>query len=161
SNQWRVVAPINSPPGRFGATLVSDAARNRLIVFGGVDSIGAYRSDTWAFDLAQETWTQLPDLLAAGRLGALAGVDASDQHTVVVGGVGASGPLSDVRVYDLAADAWSLATDAGTLSPPRYYAAGFVDPSANRLVVFGGAQEGATPYVSLLTGVAGDSVLAL
>ncbi|MFN0252224.1 MAG: hypothetical protein ACKV2T_35435 [Kofleriaceae bacterium] len=53
---WRTVATPITPPGRFAAHMVYDAARKRLVMFGG-EGDGGCLNDTWEFDGA--TWTEI------------------------------------------------------------------------------------------------------
>ena len=53
-------AVTNSPPGfrRYDAFAWSSAV-GRLVLFGGYSSTGGYRGDTWTYDAATTTWTQV------------------------------------------------------------------------------------------------------
>lgn len=46
-------------PRRTRHTTIYDAARDRMVVFGGHDETGSYSNDVWAFSLADGSWTRL------------------------------------------------------------------------------------------------------
>lgn len=62
---WTAVATPGAPPPRTGAGLAYDAARQRLVLFGGVDAGLAPLADTWEWD--GSSWSQqLPALSPPG-----------------------------------------------------------------------------------------------
>lgn len=48
----------SSPPTRFGHTLVADPSQNRLLLFGGRNTVESF-GDVWAFSVESHVWTQL------------------------------------------------------------------------------------------------------
>jgi len=143
---WSLVDPgSDAPSARQSASMAFDAARRRLVLFGGVpigEPIGL-ASDTWTFDLGGTPhWTELPSAKDAiePRQDAQCIVDADRANFLVVGGWGRAGSaLADTQVRPLAAPGdWSELNPPG--SPPRYRfdtSYGF-DPVARAVVVFGG-----------------------
>lgn len=113
----------DAPEGRANATLVLDAARDRLVLFGGnLSGDGAsFRpmNDTWAFDLASGGWQQIASGGTAPdrRLFHAAAVTADGSRMIVVGGGDANaftGPfLDDAWSLDLASDSWSAIAVSG------------------------------------------------
>ena len=53
---------------------VADAARRRLILFGGRDADGVALGDTWAFDLDASTWSEISGEQPPARFGVAAAV---------------------------------------------------------------------------------------
>jgi hypothetical protein len=103
-----------APSPRYLAAAALDSKRNRMLVFGGVDEMGTFYADTWALDLANDTWSELdagsgPD----GRLGAAAAYDEAGDRLIVFGGhdtVGLSGNgdnLNDTWAYSFAGSSWT------------------------------------------------------
>ncbi len=139
TGKWRRVRPDGTRPGgRDGASMIYDGARNRMVVFGGYN--GGYLADLWAFDLASESWTRLPDFGGAGRTGHSAILDPSGTKMIVFGGASLTGLLNDVRVFDLANNVWLTApTVSGTAPTVREWASTFVDGASNSLIVTGGS----------------------
>ena len=58
---WTRISPPTQPPGRTGASLTWNPARNRLVLFGGEGGFGiiAPLNDTWEFD--GSTWSRRID----------------------------------------------------------------------------------------------------
>ncbi|MFO0582268.1 MAG: hypothetical protein U0229_08355 [Anaeromyxobacter sp.] len=62
----QVTAPGSAPPGTRGVTPVYDAARDRVVLFGGLLAAGGYSSDTWLWDGAR--WAKgAPATIPAAR----------------------------------------------------------------------------------------------
>ncbi len=55
---WTKLSPSSSPSARFGHSLVLDKVNNRILLFGGNDSINSL-SDLWSLDLSNMNWSQL------------------------------------------------------------------------------------------------------
>lgn len=98
---WHQIVTPNSPPGRYTHGLAYDAQRHITILFGG-DSTGSSRlNDTWEFN--GTTWTQIiPAQSPPGRANIDQALiyDAVRARTVLFGGLGASGYLSDTWEYN-------------------------------------------------------------
>lgn len=96
---WRKLA-ASGPSARWGHAAAIDAARERMLVFGGQSEAGEL-ADLWSLDLATETWTLLD---APGgpshRVNPIAFVDAARDRMIVLGGRTGLGTLYD--------DAWAL-----------------------------------------------------
>lgn len=125
---WQKITPANSaPPGRRDAAMVYDAARKRLIVFGGRSGAGT-RNDTWAFDLGANRWQELASGTAVkppARFSMVAGIDMARNRLLISTGELTTGSFyDDVWAFDLSADTWSQVTVSGARPNPRYGAAG-------------------------------------
>ena len=57
SSTWTNLHPTNSPPWRSSHSMVYDALRHKVLLFGGNDFIKAY-NDLWEYDYSQNTWTK-------------------------------------------------------------------------------------------------------
>ncbi len=56
---WTELRPRGDrPAGRFGHSMVYDPRSGTIIMYGGQDA-NSRRSDTWAYDVADNTWTEL------------------------------------------------------------------------------------------------------
>ena len=138
------------PLDRDGHSAVYDAARNRMIMFGGMAGVGgmagAQRNDVWVLQLpSAATWHQM---LVGGTL-----PSPRDHHTTVYD------PVNDRMVvfggFDTGAqnDVWALSLDgfptwqqvlpAGSLPSPRLGHAAVYDPVRQRMIVIGGVDGGA------------------
>jgi hypothetical protein len=71
------------PKPRSGHALAFDAARGRIVLFGG-DAAGSLFNDTWEWDA--ENWTQVADSGPSARQGLAMAYDTSRQRIVLFGG---------------------------------------------------------------------------
>ncbi len=141
---------VESGPAARGRHAVAlDEARQRMIITGGrtrAGTSGPYQvfADTWAFDLATDTWTELA---ANGPMGGRfnhSAVVAGDKMVVFGGNNASDGamitPHNDTWVFDLTTDTWSqLATN--TPPPARLYHAAATD--GDFLYVYAGGDANA------------------
>lgn len=101
------------------------------------------RAETYFYNPAQNSWSTR-DAMTTGRFGHTAAVQriGNSDYICVVGGIGHDGDnpllLSGGECYDIAANNWSLATNA--LNYPRYNAGSAVDEDGNWFV-FGGTNN--------------------
>ena len=62
ANTWTMLTPNGDvPPGRSGHSLAYDPVSKKVILFGG-SAQSQYLGDTWTYDPAANTWTQLTPL---------------------------------------------------------------------------------------------------
>ena len=147
---WTLLQTAGTPPSpRSGHVLLYDSRRERLLLFGGADSIT--HNDAWALDLTAvpPDWGQgLPTgPLPARRAYATAVYDSLNDRAVIFGGADSvqanSGPVS------LVSDAWVLPFSGGpfvwteltpTGVPPsaRAGSPAIYDRARQRMVLFGG-----------------------
>lgn len=151
SNSWTSLS-VEGAPGapsvRNRSAMAYDPVANRLVIFGGASGAqGPFLSDCFAFDLATNTWTTIPNP-TPGTTGPLAradakmGFDASTGVLVLFGGQG-TGP-SPVAANRLG-DTWQLISNTWVqMAPPTTPAARAVfamtarSAPYNDIVMFGG-----------------------
>jgi cysteine-rich repeat protein len=122
-----------APPQSYGAGMVYDAARQRVIRFGGFDGLNRYYDETWEWN--GEAWARLPTSpTPPGRAGQAMAYDGRRGRTVLFGG-GANGPLGDTWEWD--GTRWLLLTPASA-PPPRQLTTAAYDSRRGVTVVFGG-----------------------
>ncbi len=131
---WAPLATLDTPRARtdFAATL--DAARNRLITFGGRRGLGNSIDEIWALDLETNRWSALP----TGPVARHDIVAASDGERVwIFGGAGALfQSLNDLWEFDLRGNTWRQLPSAGQTPDGRTsYAIAFFQ---NALWLYGG-----------------------
>jgi hypothetical protein len=143
SPAWSTIAAGGSAPAsRSGHTAVYDAARNRMLVFGGISG-GTVLNDVRALSLgATPTWTLLTPsgVPPAGRHGHVAIYDSLRDRMIVARGVGNGGAsFDDAWELKLGAPAWSPI--AATGDPPIAWQrqSAVYDVHRDRMVVFGGS----------------------
>ena len=109
---WRCPTP-NGPPGRADAFLGFDAARNRLVLFGG-RVFGQGRSaqmllDTWEWD--GQRWTLIDTAGPGPPIHGAIGYDPVRRRVVMHGGAGRTGVLRDT--WEWTGERWQEITTQG------------------------------------------------
>jgi hypothetical protein len=145
SPAWSRLVVAGGPSARAGHTAVYDEPHHRMIVFGGVDSVGSVKNDVWALNLPGGTWTQLaptgtPPL---ARYEHTAVFDSRRDRMLVYGGHTITGDSADTWELDLASGtpAWSRLLPAlafGRLPLGRYQHAAVYDSIGDRMLCYGG-----------------------
>ncbi len=140
-SQWIRLTPSGSPPTpRRGHVAVYDAARERMIVFGGYD--GGYRSDVWSLTLSRTpAWSKLASSGSppAQRYASSAIVDPVRDRLVIFGGDNGSVRLNDAWALSLGlGPSWTRIETATPRPGVRAGHSGIYDPAQDRLIVFGG-----------------------
>lgn len=153
TNRWAELYPAGERPTvRSGAAMVYDSATGKVILFGGLDL--KTLNDTWVYDPAANTWT---DLHPAGdvppaRSGAAMVYDSDSDRVVLFGGsdtLMGDSCLNDTWAYDPTANTWTkLALGA---NPPRARSCGAMvyDSGTKRAVLFGGLYWAPQSYLDL------------
>lgn len=138
--EWDGIAwyqiPVAGPPARTHHALVYDAARKRIVMFGGI-STGEPRNDTWEYD--GKTWTEIkPPTSPPARYEMLASYDPKRGRVVIASGLTgtASNSFADTWEYD--GTTWRDATPAAGLKPQLTLGGMAFDSTLQKLVVFGG-----------------------
>lgn len=135
---WQRVESVASPPARAGAAIAYDAARDRVVLFGGVNT-ASLLNDVWEWDGTQ--WldvTPSSGPAPAPRRGALMAYDAA-HHVIVLFGGDDFTSFGDTWTWN--GSAWTQLSPAA--SPPSRTDAGMVyDDVRQRIVLFGGFPGG-------------------
>jgi N-acetylneuraminic acid mutarotase len=146
TNTWTDLKPAEPLPSpRSAYSMAYDPVTRRLIMFGGRDNAGTSLNDTWAYDPAKNTWTELEpggtQPLARSTQGMVA--DPTTHRLLMFGGRGAGSALGDTWAYDPNANAWMELKPA--VSPtPRVGPAMVWDETGLRVIVFGGRDSSGT-----------------
>ena len=146
SQQWQELNPSGArPPARFGHTAIFDPVRRRLIVFGG--QTAAFFSDTWAYDIAANSWQQLaPDNAGPSKRYAHSAIyDAARDRMVISHGFTDAGRFDDTWAFQLAANSWQNLTPPGSKPLRRCLHHAVYDQGNNQMLLFGGCASGFGP----------------
>ena len=146
ANTWQQLAAGGvGPPSRYGHSAVYDPKLNRMVISHGFTTAGRF-DDTWAFDLAANSWK---DITPAGikptkRCLHHAVLDEKGNAMYLYGGC-SSGfgpcPQDDLWVLDFSTNLWQQVL--ATPKPPGRYHNGLAfDAIRRRVVVFGGVVGG-------------------
>ncbi len=129
---WMTVgSAASSPPARYDAAMVYDAATNTTLLFGGVNTTSL--AETWAWNGA--FWTQLsPPVSPPALRGAAMVYDEATHDVVLFGGLSATGALGGTWTWD--GTTWTQQPVFGPA--PRYGASMVYDEATHDVVLFGG-----------------------
>ena len=134
-----------APPARFGHTLLLDAARRRLIVFGG--QAGGFFSDVWAFDIASRAWKQLAgdDAGPTRRYGHSAIYEPGRDRMVISHGFTNAGRFDDTWAFDLGANTWRDLSPSAARPLKRCLHHASYDAERGQMYLYGGCSSGFGP----------------
>ncbi len=138
---WSELPPGESPPARYGASMVWDSEANSILLFGGFGQNDVLLNDTWYF--SGEGWSPASTPTAPSpRAFAAMSDDPSSNEVVLFGGCDdVTVALGCTRALQ---DTWSF-TDGGwterfpaSAPPPRAYGAMAYDSLGGYAVLYGG-----------------------
>ncbi len=145
NDTWTNLNPPTAPPGRNTFGMVYDSRADRIIIFGGYASTSGTQDfgDTWAYDYWNNTWTDTsPSSGPSPRSLLTMAYDASADVTIMYGGIGLYGDLTDTWAFNYGTDTWRQLTPSGTPFATRASAMVY-DARADRSVLAGGLCLGA------------------
>jgi N-acetylneuraminic acid mutarotase len=155
---WSLAEPGGTvPPARWTPALAYDPAGSRVILFGGCDTADVSLNDTWAYDPAANTWTELKPAgsLPPARWGHALAHDPGSAKVIMFGGCEVlfdpSTFYNDTWAYDPAANTWTELKPAGDVPSPRNGPAMVCDEAGGRLLLYGGQLVGPDRAVQVLT----------
>ncbi len=150
SAPWTNVTPAGlKPSARYGHALAYDSNRDKIVLFGGLD--GSARNDTWEWDLATGSWSQITLANSpSARLYHGMAYDPGRGQMVLYGGTPIGGALGDTWEWDgNPASGWvQKATSLGCQGPPGYgmcerFSFGMTyNGLVGAVVLFGGTGDG-------------------
>jgi hypothetical protein len=123
---WTYLSLDNSPPPRSGSPLVYDVVGKQVFLFGG-GSDSTVLSDTWKFDVVQQSWTHLfPSTSPDGRRAHSLLYDSENRYLWLFGGQTASGAfLNDLWRYNISTNVWTQMSPTGGPPTARCYHCAF------------------------------------
>ena len=142
-NDWTVVATIGTPPPRTNPELVYDPVERRCLLIGGRLGLGSNETQTWEYDGATGTWSQIPTPVSPTSVWEFwIAYDSWNHRTLLYGGADGSFVEQDqLWQFDNATDTWSELT---SVAGPGYRrkGQGAFDELRGVFVVYGGNQAG-------------------
>ncbi|HET7224997.1 MAG TPA: kelch repeat-containing protein [Candidatus Eisenbacteria bacterium] len=138
---WSPVTVTGTPPPpRTDQSTVYDSYGDRMIVFGGLDTLGNNLNDTWVLTLRGDPlWINFvragapPQRRSAGVV-----YDRRLDEIVVFGGYGTAPDLNDAWALPLAGTSSWIPLFPTTRPPGRHNLTAVYDPVRDRMVIFGG-----------------------
>lgn len=92
-NDWTQMSPVNSPGDLTAARMTYDPNLHGIVLFGGYTPSSTFVNDTWIWN--GTNWTRAQTPCAPSNRQSVSFFDGVRHHTVVYGGLGASGSLDD------------------------------------------------------------------
>jgi hypothetical protein len=96
---WTQLFPANSPAARTLAQVAFDSLLNRVVLFGGNQTLDTFYDDTWVYD--GSTWTQInPVTTPENRYAGLGAYNPVTDSMLMFSGYGLGGasPRTDTRL---------------------------------------------------------------
>jgi hypothetical protein len=145
SGAWtRLQPPAPAPAARFGHNAAFDAARGRLVIFGG-QAGSTFFNDAWAFD-PRSGWKQIGAQAGPSpRYGAGGALDLDTGLFYISHGFTSQGRFDDTWRLALGEDAWRSASPSGGRPLARCLLRAVWHRGESALYLFGG-QSNSAPY---------------
>ena len=160
-NNWERLTPEGGPGVRARQATTLDTTHNRMVLFGGRQRMsggfGSYVNfnDVWTFDLATDTWSEVPTTGTApsARSSAIVQYDAPRNRLIVFGGNNSTSGLTltglgDTWALDMETGAW---TELDIDGPPArlFHASAHVrSATEDSIYVFGGTPNFDGPFMN-------------
>lgn len=146
ARRWQELAAGSAvkPQARFSMVAGIDAQRNRMLISTGEQASGSFFDDVWAFDLIDNSWSQVETTGARPnkRYGAAGGVAGGKLY--VSHGFTDRGRYNDTWAFDLATEQWQEVSPAANRPLNRcLHNAAF--SNEQEMVMFGGCASGYGP----------------
>jgi N-acetylneuraminic acid mutarotase len=143
ANTWTNLKPRGTvPSGRYFSSMVYDESQGKVILFGGYDNHDISADDTWVYDFAANTWTELTPAGASpsARVAHRMVYDSTQGKVILFGGYdeGADAYFDDTWIYDSAANTWTELSPAGASPSARSGHCMVYDSAEAELILFGG-----------------------
>jgi len=148
---WTQLNPTGTPPsGRYAHRAIYDPDNQRMIVFGGYDTVG-YKGDLWALSLTSSVgWQQITPSppCPSARANHVTVYDPIRKRMILFGGWDGTSPyFNDLWALSLTSSvSWAQLSPSGTIPQGRNSHTAIYDQLYDRIIVFGGniAGVGAT-----------------
>lgn len=140
TGEWSNVTPGNSPPPRYGHSIVFDESVNATVLFGGRNET-VYFADTWLYFSGNNTWVEFtPPGSPNPREGHAMAYDSENELMVMYGGYDGTNYLSETWTYSAGGNIWMSLNPA---SPPsaRAWTAMSYDREEDYIILFGGQEK--------------------
>jgi hypothetical protein len=133
-----------APAARRTPNAAYDPANDRVVTWSGQGAGSTFFNDSWVFDLATSSWTQLAPAapLPNIRYGVASVWDPMTSELVSFAGFTNMGRFQDTWRLDAAAETWTDVTPAGTSPLQRCLHTASYDAVNHRMIMYGGQNMG-------------------
>ena len=147
SEQWSDITPATGPApvGRITPAMVYDGDRHQILMFSGqAAGGGVFLNDTWAFDLANGSWTEFMPAspIPAIRYGVGSCYDEVGKTQVTFAGFTFQGRFDDTWRFDPVSESWTDVTPASGSPLERCLHGAAYDSRERRMIIYGGQNGG-------------------
>jgi hypothetical protein len=139
-SDWALRTPAHAPPERYNHAMAYDAARQQIVLFGGMDvSTQKPTNDTWVWNGAD--WKKMsPSTVPPVRYWQSMAYDPVHEQIVMFGGKDSHGfDMNDTWIWD--GSDWADASPPGDVPELRFASGMDFDPILKRVVLIGGQAE--------------------
>ena len=146
TREWTELSPATAPLARYGHVMVYDETINKLVMTSGNTAYQGHQDDTWTFDVATSSWTELtptgtPDRLKWPSMT----YDSVNQKCILFGGQIGDYAVDHTWVYDGHTNTWTRRYP--DVAPEDRINTGLAFDSVNNIIIlFGGAAVEIEPY---------------
>jgi N-acetylneuraminic acid mutarotase len=138
TNTWTNAQANNPPPVRAYHAMAFDKVHGKILLFGGATDSTSY-GDTWAYDYATNSWTNMnPGSSPQPLSGHTMAFDSMNQRIILFGGSDNNNKDSNVTwAYSFEENTWK---DLHATNPPtaRHYHGMVFDENQQKAIVYGG-----------------------
>ncbi|WP_455392020.1 Kelch repeat-containing protein [[Eubacterium] cellulosolvens] len=139
ANTWTNKNPSGSTPkGRIGHGMAGINGNDNIVMYGGYNLTSYYLSDTWAYDLSANTWTDKSPSTSPGAIDSHSMASIStDDKVMLFGGFDNTKHLIDTWVYDLSSNTWNKKSTSARPINSSNHGMASID-SSDKIILFGG-----------------------
>ncbi len=138
ARQWSELNPSTTPLARYGHEMIYDEVIERIILCCGNTAYQGHQDDTWSYDAATNTWTEIS---TSGTPGALKWpgmvYDSVNMRSILFGGQVGDDPVDRTMVFNSDAETWVSASPDSAPAARINQGMSF-DVSGEVVVLFGG-----------------------
>lgn len=140
---WANMMPATAPPARWGSRMAYDVESDRIILSGGTDLYtGTTFSDTWAYDIETNTWTDLQPANNPTHHFADMVYHSKEDRIILFGGMRMEDNvvvtmLDETWAYDFNTNSWTALSPATKPAARGYHTMAY-DPRTKLITMFGG-----------------------
>ncbi len=123
----KITGSPSTPTARYYHAMAATSSGD-VLLFGGQNVSGSLLNDTWLFNTATKSWTEVTGLTRTPTARYQHAIAATSSGVLLFGGYRGSSPLNDTWFFNTSTKSWSQVSTSPT-PPARYYHAMAATPS--------------------------------